>query len=52
MIIDCHAHIVPSALLDAIRTDQASFPSIKLIEEGGIANYTRRVLEQRRGMQS
>ena len=26
--------------------------SLKLIEEGGIANYTRRVLEQRRGMQS
>jgi aminocarboxymuconate-semialdehyde decarboxylase len=35
MIIDCHAHLVPPSLLKAIRTEQASFPSIKLIEEGG-----------------
>jgi len=39
MIIDCHAHIVPPALLDAIRTDRASFPSVKLIEEGGSLGF-------------
>src|ERR1700749_2417071 len=40
MIIDCHAHIVPPALLDAIRADKASFPSIKLIEEGGSLGFS------------
>ena len=40
MIIDCHAHIVPPALLDAIRSDKASFPSIKLIEEGGSLGFS------------
>ena len=34
MIIDCHAHLVPPALLDAIRAEKAKFPSVKLIEEG------------------
>jgi aminocarboxymuconate-semialdehyde decarboxylase len=40
MIIDCHAHIVPPALLDAIRADRASFPSIKLIEEGSSLGFS------------
>src|SRR5215472_6949191 len=40
MIIDCHAHIVPPALLDTIRTDKASFPSVKLIEEGGSLGFS------------
>jgi aminocarboxymuconate-semialdehyde decarboxylase len=40
MIIDCHAHIVPPALLDAIRADKAHFPSIKLIEEGGSLGFS------------
>lgn len=40
MIIDCHAHIVPPALLDAVRSDRASFPSIKLIEEGGSLGFS------------
>jgi aminocarboxymuconate-semialdehyde decarboxylase len=40
MIIDCHAHVVPPALLDAIRSDRASFPSIKLIEEGGSLGFS------------
>ena len=35
MIIDCHAHLVPPGLLDAIRAQATSFPSIRLIEEGG-----------------
>jgi aminocarboxymuconate-semialdehyde decarboxylase len=39
MIIDCHAHLVPPALLDAIRGDKASFPSVKLIEEGGSLGF-------------
>ena len=39
MIIDCHAHIVPPALLDAIRADKASFPSVKLIEEAGSLGF-------------
>ena len=34
MIIDCHAHLVPPSLLDAIRSDAKSFPSIRLIEDG------------------
>jgi aminocarboxymuconate-semialdehyde decarboxylase len=40
MIIDCHAHLVPPALLDAIRADKASFPSVKLIEEGGSLGFS------------
>jgi aminocarboxymuconate-semialdehyde decarboxylase len=39
MIIDCHAHLVPPALLDAIRAETASFPSVKLIEEGGSLGF-------------
>ena len=39
MIIDCHAHLVPPALLDAIRADRASFASVKLIEEGASLGF-------------
>ena len=35
MIIDCHAHLVPPSLLEAIRGQASSFPSIRLIEDGG-----------------
>jgi aminocarboxymuconate-semialdehyde decarboxylase len=35
VIIDCHAHLVPPALIDAIRAECAAFPSIGVIEEGG-----------------
>lgn len=35
MIIDCHAHLVPPSLLNAIREQAADFPSIRVIEEGG-----------------
>jgi aminocarboxymuconate-semialdehyde decarboxylase len=35
MIVDCHAHLVPPALLDAIRKDGARFPNVRQIEEGG-----------------
>jgi len=39
MIIDCHAHLVPPSLLDAIRAEKANFPSIKLIEEGASLGF-------------
>jgi aminocarboxymuconate-semialdehyde decarboxylase len=39
MIIDCHAHLVPPTLLDAIRAAKADFPSVKLIEEGGSLGF-------------
>jgi len=35
MIIDCHAHLVPATLVDAIRQKAGRFPSIRVIEEGG-----------------
>ena len=35
MIINSHAHLVPPALLDAIRKERARFPSLRVIEEGG-----------------
>jgi aminocarboxymuconate-semialdehyde decarboxylase len=35
MIVDSHAHLVPSDLLAAIRRDRARFPSLTVIEEGG-----------------
>jgi aminocarboxymuconate-semialdehyde decarboxylase len=35
MIVDCHAHLVPSELLAAIRKDAARFPSVRQIEDGG-----------------
>ena len=40
MIIDCHAHLVPPSLLDAIRADKAKFPSVRLIEEGGSLGFS------------
>jgi aminocarboxymuconate-semialdehyde decarboxylase len=39
MIVDCHAHLVPPSLLDAIRAAHANFPSVKLIEEGGSLGF-------------
>src|SRR5579864_8037084 len=39
MIVDCHAHLVPPALLEAIRAERARFPSVKLIEEGGSVGF-------------
>jgi len=35
MIIDTHAHLVPADLLAAIMRDRATFPSVRVIEEGG-----------------
>jgi aminocarboxymuconate-semialdehyde decarboxylase len=39
MIIDCHAHLVPPSLLDAIRAEKVNFPSIRLVEEGGSLGF-------------
>jgi aminocarboxymuconate-semialdehyde decarboxylase len=39
MIIDCHAHLVPPSLLDAIRGEKDKFPSVRLIEEGGSLGF-------------
>jgi aminocarboxymuconate-semialdehyde decarboxylase len=35
MIIDTHAHLVPVDLLAAIMRERATFPSVRVIEEGG-----------------
>jgi aminocarboxymuconate-semialdehyde decarboxylase len=40
MNIDCHAHLVPPSLLEAIRSQAANFPSIRLIEEGGSLGFS------------
>lgn len=40
MIIDCHAHLVPGTLVDAIRQQAGSFPSLRAIEEGGSLGFS------------
>jgi len=35
MIVDCHAHLVPSDLLATIRKEAARFPNVKQADEGG-----------------
>jgi aminocarboxymuconate-semialdehyde decarboxylase len=35
MIVDTHAHLVPPELLNVIRREQARFPSVRVIDEGG-----------------
>src|SRR6201995_2518592 len=40
MIIDCHAHLVPPSLLEAIRSDASKYPSIRIIEEGGSFGFS------------
>jgi aminocarboxymuconate-semialdehyde decarboxylase len=35
MIIDCHAHLVSSDLLAAIRSNAARFPNVRQISDGG-----------------
>jgi aminocarboxymuconate-semialdehyde decarboxylase len=39
MIVDCHAHLVPPGLLDAIRAGKAAFPSVRVIEDGGSLGF-------------
>jgi aminocarboxymuconate-semialdehyde decarboxylase len=37
MIIDCHAHLVPPSLIEAVRAKAARFPSVRITEEGGFS---------------
>ncbi len=34
MIIDCHAHLVPASLIDAIRQQASTFASVRLVDHG------------------
>jgi aminocarboxymuconate-semialdehyde decarboxylase len=40
MIIDCHAHLVPPHLIDAIRSEASNFPSIRLIDDGSSLGFS------------
>lgn len=40
MIIDCHAHLVPPSLLEAIKAQASSFPSVRLIEDGASLGFS------------
>lgn len=40
MNIDCHAHLVPPSLLDAIRAGKDKFPSIRVIDDGGSLGFS------------
>lgn len=40
MIIDCHAHLVPPSLLDAVRRQAGSFASLRVVEEGGSVGFS------------
>ncbi len=42
MIIDAHAHLVPAALIDAIRKEHARFPSVRIIETADSVCYSFR----------
>jgi aminocarboxymuconate-semialdehyde decarboxylase len=40
VIIDCHAHLVPPSLLEAIRAQAGAFPSVRLIEDGASLGFS------------
>jgi aminocarboxymuconate-semialdehyde decarboxylase len=40
MIIDCHAHLVPPSLLEAVKANASSFPSVRLIEDGASLGFS------------
>lgn len=40
MIIDCHAHLVPLGLLEAISEQANSFPSVRLVEQDGSLGFS------------
>ena len=40
MIIDTHAHVVPSSLIEALRAEKRIFPSVRLLAEGGATRMT------------
>jgi len=40
MIVDCHSHLVPASLLETVRKEATSFPSLRLIEEGASVGFS------------
>ena len=40
MMIDCHAHFVPPSLLEAVRAQAATFPSLRLVEDGAAFGFS------------
>lgn len=40
MIIDCHAHLVPSALIQAIGDNAGDYPDLKLVEHGDAFGFS------------
>ena len=40
MTIDCHAHFVPPSLLEAVRAQAATFPSLRLAEDGAAFGFS------------
>jgi aminocarboxymuconate-semialdehyde decarboxylase len=40
MIIDCHSHLVPASLLEAVRKEAGSFPSLRLIQDGASVGFS------------
>lgn len=39
MIIDCHSHLVPASLIEAVRKEASTFPSLRLVEGGGSVGF-------------
>src|SRR5262249_47627310 len=40
MIIDCHSHLVPASLIEAVRKEAASFPSLRLVEDAAGVGFS------------
>ena len=40
MIIDCHAHLVPPSLIEAVRAKSASFPALRLVDDGAAFGFS------------
>jgi aminocarboxymuconate-semialdehyde decarboxylase len=40
MIVDCHAHLVPPSLIEAVRAKAQAFPSVRLVEAGGSIGFS------------
>jgi aminocarboxymuconate-semialdehyde decarboxylase len=40
MIIDCHAHLVPVELLEALREQATNFPSVRMIEQDSSLGFS------------
>lgn len=40
MIVDCHAHLVPPSLIEAVRANASAFPSLKLVADGDAFGFS------------